>query len=229
MQLVTPRRVSRPGARRFLFALALSCCATAFAFDQLAPAQALVYQTRHLANTGTGDELAYRYTRQEADLPQVQDRATLDIVMAHDDDRRDVHVDFLTGERHLTLPDFQGWRGNPILLAMLEHVAQELSVGAGGGALYFRNRIRDAMAGDGAVLDSVSAAWQGEQVAATRLHFRPFEGDAYLGARRGYAGTEFELVFSDAVPGGVLSVQVDASDGDTLLHRRTLQLSESER
>jgi len=229
MQLVAPKRVSRPGARRFLFALALSCCAPALAFDRLAPAQALVYETRHLANTGTGDELAYRYTRQEADLPEVQDRATLDIVMAHDDDRRDVQVDFLTGERHLTLPDFEGWRGNPILLAMLEHVAQELSAGAGGGALYFRNRIRDAMAGDGAVLERIDTDWQGERVAATRLHFRPFEGDAYLGARRGYAGTEFELVFSDAVPGGVVSVRVDASDDGTLLHRRTLHLSEIER
>jgi len=222
-----PPAPCRAAWRALTVALTLSLSSlSAHGFDKLVAAQSLVYDTPHLANTAAGDTLEYRYTRERPDVPDLQDSATLDVRDAHEDGRRDVSVDFLSDERHLPLPDFDGWRGNPILLAMLEHVAQDLSAETGGGALYFRNRIRDAMASEQAVLEPVQADWRDGRIDATRLRFRPFENDAYLGARIEYAATEFSLVLSEAVPGGVVSVRVDASNDGALLHRRTLSLAE---
>jgi len=227
----TPWR-ARAAAGTWALALALTvpvltiAMPSAQAFDELAPAQSLIYATPHLANTAAGDTLEYRYTRRGPDVPDLQDSATLDVVTEHEDGRRDVQVTFLSEERRVPLPDFDGWRGNPILLAMLEHVALEMSAETGGGAVYFRNRIRDAMASEQAELDSVQAEWRDEGIEATRLRFQPFVGDAYLGGRPDYTATEFSLVLSEAVPGGVVSVEVDANDNGALLHSRRLTLTE---
>lgn len=202
----------------------------ATAFDELAPAQALVYDTAHMANTQAGEVLDYRYLQKDQGTQDLDDSARLEVVATHADGRRDIALDFLSEVRHIPTPDFDGWRGNPVLLVMFERLAQDFSAETGGGAIYFRNRIRDAMASEAADLSDVDVAWQGEQVAAQRLSFRPFAKDAYLGARPRFASTEVELIISELVPGGVLSVSAEAlaADGNSI-HLRSLELVEATR
>ena len=210
------RRLSSHGARRATTRrraalaaalLALGAAASAPAFENLNDAQTLVYDRPHLATTSTGDELVYRYSARVGDAPEVVDRATLSVEAESDAERRDVAVDFLDGERRLELPTFTAYRGNPILIATLEHFAQTLAASAGGGALYVRNRIRDGFAREGSSIERGTATYAGKPIDTTTLVLEPFVGDAYLGARAGYGDARLSIVFSDGVPGGVVSIE----------------------
>jgi hypothetical protein len=111
-------------------------------FETLTEAQSLIYDRPHLANTTEGQAIGYSYEGADSRNPSISDSATLTITRALEEGRRDVVIDFLSDERHLKLPPLNGFRGNPIIMAMLEHIATTLSAETGGSALYFRNRIQ---------------------------------------------------------------------------------------
>jgi len=202
------RHCRLPCRPRWLLATAVLFLTAGFAqaFDELNAAQSLVYDRPHLASLKTGDTLAYRYLARRGKNDPVNDEATLSVAAETDAERRDVEVEFLSDERALSLPIFNGYRGNPVIIAMLEHVAQTLSAETGGGALYFRNRIRDAMAHADTQVIEGSGLYIDEEVAVSSVQFSPFRNDAFLGNRPGYGDALFEIMLSDAVPGGVLSI-----------------------
>ena len=177
------------------------------AFDELNAAQSLIYDRPHLASSAAGDEIDYRYRARVGESAAIEDRARLRVAALADEERRDVTLDFLSEARRIELPPFEGYRGNPVLIAMLEHLARELALAAGGAPLYVRNRIRDALAReDTAIVEAEAALADGREVSATTLEFLPFRGDAYLGARPGIGDARFRIVLSDAVPGGVVAI-----------------------
>ena len=196
----------------------LLVCLTVFAgalqaFENLTPAQTLIYGTSHLANTVSGQQIVYLYRGRMAEGELVEDRATLSINASYDGDKRDVALDFLSAERHLALPDFTAFRGNPLIIAMLEHIAQSFGRETGGGVLYFRNRIRDGMAAKDARIEKTGVEYGGNTVDATRLTFEPFAGDPYLAERPEYTSAVFSITLSAEVPGGVVGVAARSGDG----------------
>jgi len=191
-------------------------------FENLTPAQSLVYGTAHLSNTVAGQEINYRYKSRTAAGDVVDDRAILSIVNSHDEDKRDVALNFLTGEQHLPLPDFTDFRGNPVIIAMLEHIAQRFGRETGGGVLYFRNRIRDALANKNNRIEPVEIAYHDNTIEALRLVFSPFTGDVYLAERPEYTSAVFSITVSDGVPGGVVSVAVLSRHDDIFYFEREI-------
>ncbi len=186
------------------------------AFEELTEAQNLVYDTAHLSNTDAGQQVKYRYRSRTAPDDIVTDRVLLSIEKAHQDDRRDVTLDFLSAERHVAFPDFTAFRGNPVVIAMLEHIAQSFGRKTGGGVLYFRNRIRDALAKKSTRIEPVTVSYRSGTIDATRILLIPFFGDVYVAEKPEYTGAVFSITLSDEVPGGVVSVAVvSGKDGDT--------------
>ena len=232
MSRSAPRRPPRGGAALLVAGLALGAAAPSgpalgFDADALSPAQTLIYETPHLAGTAPGDELGYAWVSAGdaggGPAPAATDRATLTVAAAHEDGTRDVELDFLSGERRLELPSFDRWRANPVLLAAFERFAQDFASAGGGGALYFRNRMRDALV-EGATTEAVEIDFDGAPVAATRIEFAPFERDPYVGARPGFADAVVRLELSDEVPGGVVSAAVVSGSDASAPPRRELRL-----
>jgi len=183
------------------------------AFDGLNAAQKLVF-------------IDYRYTSEHQTGERVEDDVKLTILAAVDNERRDLSVEFLSDDRQMSLPTFEGYRGNPVIIAMLEHIAQTLSAETGGGALYFRNRIRDAMASEQAELLDIELAIDGQEpLVAQQLSFKPFANDAYLGAREQFAAATVSIVVSDGVPAGIVSIGVESADDNNLFFKRELVIA----
>jgi hypothetical protein len=207
----------------FVILLASLASAKASAFDKLTEAQSWIYDRSHLANTSKGQTLVYQYAAKDELTSNIDDQASLSITNEHDDGRRDVEIDFLTDERHLALPAFTAYRGNPVIIAMLEHVAQSISAQTGGGALYFRNRIRDALASEQVEIETHTSEYENSNISATRLTFYPFERDQHLGSDELIREARFSIDLSDDVPGGVVGIQVHANRGEQVFER-TLSL-----
>jgi len=133
---------------------------------------------------------------------------------------------FLSGENKLALPDFKGFRGNPIIIGMLEHIAQSMGRETGGGVLYFRNRIRDALAEESNTFNEITVQWNNDELAAKELLISPFSNDPYLAEKPEYRHTEISIVMSDEVPGSVVGIKVK-SEKDELYFTREFELKAS--
>jgi hypothetical protein len=195
---------------------------TAHSFENLTAAQNLVYGTAHLSNTVAGQKINYRYHSQIATDDIIADRVSLSIKKTHKDNKRDVVLDFLSAERHMAFPDFNAFRGNPVIIAMLEHSAQSFGRETGGGALYFRNRIRDALAKKNTQIEQITVVYGGRTIGATRVFFSPFAGDVYLVEKPEYTQANFTITLSDDVPGGVVSIAVKSSQNDVTYFKREI-------
>lgn len=197
-----------------LLLITITTSNTSTAFEDLTEAQSWIYDRNHLSNTSQGQIVEYHFVSSNNLNDELQDTAKLTIQAEPDEDRRDVTLDFLTDDRRLSLPDFKGFRGNPVVIAMLEKVAQDMGEETGGGVLYFRNRIRDALASDAVILHTENSDFNSESVETTKLTFYPFKNDNYLVSTPLLKETAFEISLSDAVPGSVLAIHVLAESSD---------------
>jgi len=184
---------------------------TSYAFDNLTPAQKLIYDHDHLTQTDAGQVLNYRYTLVGEEFDSVDDAVKAIIKNKVDDHKRDVRIDFLSGEHQMILPEFTGYRGNPVIIAMLEYSAQFISRETGGGTLYVRNRIRDGLAGEISI-ESGEAELAGKPIEIQALSFQPFEADANLSTVKQFQKLVYRIVLSENVPGGVLEIQLQSKD-----------------
>jgi len=189
----------------------LVVCGAAFAFEELNEAQTLLFDSPHLMNTKNGQTIAYSYRSVVNEEAPIEDTVTVNVTAQIDDERRDVEIDFLTDERRLVLPPFPGYRGNPVLMAMLEHVVRAIGQNTGGGTLYFRNRIRDALAGDQVSIEKQKMSINDNEVDTTVVQFQPFENDQRIEPDSIFGDALFTITLSDTVPGGIVGVDVSAT------------------
>ncbi len=173
---------------------------TATAFEELNEPQTLIYDTSHLEKTSAGSTIAYDYAYVNNSSDEtIEDKVLLSIKKERDDTNRDVSIIFLSDERKLHLPDFNNRRGNPVIIGMLEHLAQTMGNETGGGALYFRNRIKDKLADD-----SLEIVQTGDK---SKFSFSPFINDPYVADRVALTESVITIAFSDEVPGQLLSIE----------------------
>ncbi len=209
-----------PSQDRNLLSRCATCCLLVLcampvsAFEQLTAAQALIYDTGHLGNTLEGDVIKYHYAAIDTAGDEITDVATLTIAKALPEGRRDVELDFLTDSRHLSLPAFPGYRGNPVIIAMFEHVAQTMGAATGGGTLYFRNRIRDALADKRIIVESDTAQYAEQEIETSKVSFSPFSNDTNIDKSSVLRNSVFTVQFSDTVPAGVVTIAVTARAGE---------------
>ncbi len=199
--------------------LLMLCTLPGHAFEQLTAAQALIYETGHLGNTLEGDVIKYRYAATDTGAQRVTDVATLTIAKSLPEGRRDVEVNFLTDDRHLPLPAFPGFRGNPIIMAMFEHMAQTMGAETGGGTLYFRNRIRDALADKNVIVKTGKIKYAEQDIKTSSFTFSPFTNDTYLEPASVLRNSLFTVQFSDEVPAGIVEIAVTARSGEQQFDR----------
>lgn len=173
---------------------------TANAFDELNGPQTLIYDTNHFNNTTAGNTISYNYIHIDTNTKAtVKDNVTLVVKNEKDNIHRDLSVVFLTDERKLHLPDFNNRRGNPVIIGMLEHLAQTMGRETGGGALYFRNRFKDKLADDSVevIVDKNNSSFS----------FSPFANDPYVADQIALTESIVNIEFSEDIPGQLKLVE----------------------
>lgn len=178
----------------------------------LSPAQIALFETPHLANIGAAVRIDYAFRREEAGRPTVEDRITMAVDAPRPDGRHDVRPEFLTGDRHIAYPSAPGFLGNPLLMFALDRDTRELAAATGGGASWFRNRIRQALADGASVRDTtLPATGTAEPAPATEIEITPFQGEAR--ARR-YQERRYVFLLAPSIPGGIAEIRTTLPAGD---------------
>ena len=192
-------------------------------------AERLVFQQDHLANTRQPRVLRYRYVEEAEGKPAVTDRAVITLSAGAGGRCCDVHGEYLSGALAVNLPDVPQARGNPVVMYFLEGEVRRLQRTTNGQAAHFRRRIRQSLA-DAASVTQTTIRWGGQAVPARQVRIAPFADDPFRARFQDQAATEYALVLSDAVPGGVYQMRAvlpGAAAGAAPRASRSLTLDEA--
>jgi len=197
-------------AARLLFMLLALLAASAALAQPVSPAEALLFETDHLARTAAPALLVYEFRKASNVEPGYSDTVELDL------SRKDGHVHarlrFLSGQRKRDLPDIDDAHGNPVLLGFLEHDIAEMKRLTGGSTTYFRKRIRMALA-NAAQLGKQPIAFGGKTVEAQVVRIQPYLDDPLHARFEAYVRKTYTFVISEAVPGGVYQISTSLGTG----------------
>ncbi|MCB1791498.1 MAG: hypothetical protein KDJ24_14455 [Gammaproteobacteria bacterium] len=208
---------------RLFFPLCLLCSlasTTVIAAQDTEPelnkAQKLIFLGEHLRQTAPGQTLVYAFTSNVNGQATKSDEVKMTVTGVVDDARRDLAFEFLSGDDRMNFPDAHGYRGNPIVVQFLERDIRDMSRQTGTPIAYLRNTIRRAFAAPQINETRVEVA--GNDVDATEITVLPFATDANLAEFEGVAGKEYRFVYSEQIPGDLVSVRtrMSAADGTML-------------
>ncbi len=170
----------------------------------LSPAQVELFETPHLHNVKQGETLDYAFVR-EGPNP-FTDRVTMHVNQVNPDGTKDLSFDFLGGDRHMAYPELDNFRGNPLVMLVLERDVREMKQTLGVSAAYFRNRIRQALM-DRATVSDTQVTLDGKTMPAKLVTVQPFTDDSRLGRLPTVQKKTYAFVLSEDVPGMLAKVR----------------------
>lgn len=189
----------------------------------------LFFDTPYLSRVspGTRIDYAYHHKTAEAKLGESFDETLALNVTAEPSDpaRRVAEVDITRGDRHAEAGPFPTLNGNPISLILLERDVKEMAQLSKGSPFYLRNRVRDHIASG--KVEPARFDFDGHSVEGWKLTMLPFADDPNKDKLLELAGRHYEFLFSDAVPGGLYSIEVvtPKADGSGNLIETSLKLT----
>ncbi len=172
----------------------------------LSAAQVALFESPHLGNVSHAETLDYQFVREGPG--GFTDRLAMHVLQVHPDTTKEVSFDFLTGARRVAYPELDHFRGNPLLLLVLERDSQEMKATLGLSAAYFRNHIREAFV-DRASIQATDFPLAGRSVPARVVTVRPFATDARLEHFPTVQAKTYSFVLCDSIPGTVAEMRIE--------------------
>ena len=193
----------------------------------LSPANQALFTSDHMASIKEPGVLVYDFERKGSLGDAFKDTIEAKITKVWPDGGKDVTFHFLSGAHHIEFRNFEDYVGNPIFMLFLERDVRELHRLTKGGAVYFRNRIRNALAGS-ATVKPTSFGFGGKTVKGTEIRIEPFANDPLNDRYPRFAKRSYVFLLSDEVPGGFYKVDSFTPDpsSDTPLLDESMTLRE---
>lgn len=187
----------------------------------------LLFEDNHFETTAPGSTIRYRYHRFSGIAdgpfgPPVEDTVREIVAAGPSPETRNLTVEAYTGERRLPTARYENMSGNPLLAQFLEYHTLDMGKALKGNPRYLKNAIRKALR-DAASVTPAEVEVQGVKQKGWRVEIRPFLDDPVKDKLRGFDTLTYTFVVSPAVPGEIVSIDVQATapDGGTL-YRETL-------
>ncbi len=208
-----PKTVLFEYARLTVLLVALFSFGVSFGEDQnreLNKAQKLIYTTPHFLSVSVGSTITYQL---ESNVEGVESPDSVDvkILKSYDQNKNDIQIRFLSGENQIPFPEFIGYKGNPVIIGFLERDVRLMKTLTGGSDLFFRNRIRHALA-DEPIVELIDIEYSGMKHDAYQITVMPYVNAPLRERFSHFVEKVYRITLSDSVPGYVvwLSTEVDS-------------------
>ncbi len=172
----------------------------------LSPAQVALFETPHLQNVGQPETLDYKIVRDGPD--GFTDTVAMHVRNLHPGGGKDVSFDFMTGTRRVAYPELDNFRGNPLVMLVLERDVLEMKATLGLSATYFRNEIRQSFVDRATIVDS-NFELDGKSIPVKMLSVHPFADDSRLERLPTVQNKSYLFVLSDQVPGSIAEIRIE--------------------
>ncbi len=179
----------------------------------LSAAQIALFETAHLSNITHPTTLRYTYRR--VGPAGFTDAVAVHVQAINPDGTKDVTLDYLTGPRHVIFPSIDHFRGNPLLMVVLDRDVAAMNSALGVSASWFRNRIRESFV-EAASISDATAQFQGASTPARAITVQPFRHEARLERIASLQAKRYIFVLADAVPGMISEIRIDTPADEAL-------------
>ena len=173
--------------------------------NELSPASRALFTVDHLASVKEPAVLVYEFEKKGSLEEGFTDTVEAGVTKVWPDGGKDLSFHFLNGAHHVDFRNFENHVGNPIFMLFLERDVREMERLTHGKALYFRNRIRNALAGS-ASLRPTTFDFNGKTVKGIEIRVEPFADDPLNERYPRFAKRAYVFVLSDEIPGGIYKV-----------------------
>ncbi len=207
-------------------ALAFGITSRATAFDDpslLSEANQALFTTNHLESITQPVKLMYSFEKSGTLGESFTGRVVVNVTKVLPSGRKNLSFRFLSGKRKVRFPPLKGYKSNPIFMLFLERDAQELRRMTGGNALYFRNRIRYALAGS-AEVSPTTFTFNGRTMNGTEIRVQPYLKAGLRKRFLQFIQRTYVFIISNEIPGGFYQISsiTPGGSGDGVLNRESL-------
>lgn len=174
------------------------------ATEQSKKATNMLFEGKHISAIAAGTELTYQFKRAPSDEKALgqgfTDVIKVKIESEAEPGKKNVVVSMFSGERARDPNHLPGMDGNPMLLVFLDTALGHFQQLAGGDRTYLKNKFSRSI-GDTSTLTPVKIDYKGAEVDGFKVTIVPYAEDPERSKMRGFEGSIFTIVLSDAVPG----------------------------
>jgi len=162
----------------------------------------LIFEKKHLKQIHGKQLLTYAFERESIFGDAFKDVITLDVRDEAEADFKTIKFGFFTDRRRRPYPGFSKVSTNPLLTMYFNRDAWDLArrIKAKGVANYLRNRIMDGI-GTVKDIEVTKVKFEGREIDAKRITFRPYEKDENRHNFVHYADLEYQITIAEDVPG----------------------------
>lgn len=144
----------------------------------------------------------------------------------NDDRTKQVHVEYLSGDRRRHIPDIASAQGNPIIMLFLQRDVSEMADRTGGSWRYFQKQIKLALE-NAASIEPVMLRYNGNDVAGQRIMLQPFANErTHRNELEDYLAKTYSFILAEEIPGDVYEMQTTlppSDGGQPTVERLTLE------
>ena len=180
--------------------------------DEMSSANVELFVQPHLESINEPSRLFYKFEKESTREDSFIGNVVLNIVKIDDENRKYVTFRYLKGRNKVRFPPQVGAKGNPIFMLFFERDARDMQRLTGGNALFFRSRIRHAIAAT--EIKDIEIDFNGKSYPAIEIYFKPFLKTKLKNRISRYKSKEFRVILSKEIPGSIFKVEAFSKDSE---------------
>ena len=164
----------------------------------------------HLSEITEPSRIFYKFEKFSTLEDNFVGNVVLNIVKIDEEKKKYITFRYLKGRNKVRFPPQIGAKGNPVFMLFFERDARDMQRLTGGNALFFRSRIRHAIAAT--ETKDISLNFKGENISAQEITFKPFTKTKLKNRVNRYKTKEFRVTMSNKIPGYIYKIETFTKD-----------------
>ena len=180
--------------------------------DEMSSANVELFVQPHLESINEPSRLFYKFEKKSTREDSFIGNVVLNIVKIDDENRKYITFRYLKERNKVRFPPQVGAKGNPIFMLFFERDARDMQRLTGGNALFFRSRIRHAIAAT--EIKDIEIDFNGKSHPAIEIYFKPFLNTKLKNRISRYKSKEFKVILSKEIPGSIFRIEAFSKDSE---------------
>tara|TARA_E500000331_G_C17116848_1_gene652111 strand:- start:51 stop:872 length:822 start_codon:yes stop_codon:yes gene_type:complete len=181
--------------------------------QEMSSANVELFIEPHLSSVTEPSRIFYKFEKESTREDNFIGNVVLNIVKIDNEDRKYITFRYLKGRNKVRFPPQVGAKGNPIFMLFFERDARDMQRLTGGNALFFRSRIRHAIAAT--EVKDIEFKFKDENIEGKEIYFKPFLKTKLKNRISRYKTKEFKVILSKEIPGYIYKIESFSKDTES--------------
>ena len=178
--------------------------------NEMSSANVSLFVDEHLVGIDEPSRIFYKFEKSSTLEDSFIGNVVLNIVKIDESKNKYITFRYLKGRNKVRFPPQIGAKGNPVFMLFFERDSRDMQRLTGGNALFFRSRIRHAIAAT--EVKDVKINFKNETFSGKEINFTPFEKTKLKNRVTRYKNKKFKVIMSENIPGHIFKIESYTKD-----------------